>query len=119
MAFNFSLSASSVTLNPNGTVSVTITQTSTAPQTVQYNVNSKYAGGYDAPSYLDQYGKITYAFNPTPARLTGNGTLTLTFNASSSVAAQTLVVTVYGTQQLTGDPNSTVSAQATVTITIT
>jgi hypothetical protein len=118
MAFNFSLSAGSVTLNPNGTVSVTITQTSTAPQAVKYGVNSKYAGGWDAPSHLDQYGDVTSAFSPTPASITGNGTLTLTFSASNSVLVQTLVVTVYALQQLTGNPNSTVAAQAQVTITI-
>lgn len=119
MAFNFSLSANSVTLNPSGTVSVMITQTSSAPQAVSYNVNSIYAGGYDAPSYLDQYGNVSYAFSPTPARITGNGSLTLTFAATGSVIAQTLVVTVTAQQQLTGSPSSTVSAQATVTITVT
>jgi hypothetical protein len=119
MAFEFSLSSNAVTLNPDGTVSVTITQTSSDPQAVQYGVNSRFNGGWDAPAFLDQFGNVTYAFSPTPARITGNGTLTLTFSASSAVASQTLVVTVFALQQMTGDPKSTVSTQATVTITIT
>jgi hypothetical protein len=119
MAFSFTVSSHSVTLNPNGTVSITITQTSTAPQTVRYGISTKFAGGWDASTYIDQYQQVTYAFGPTPASLTGNGTLTLTFAASSVVIPQTLVVTVYGIQQMTGDPNSALTAAQTITITIT
>jgi hypothetical protein len=118
MAFSFSVSSNAVSVAPGGSVSVTITQTSSDPQAVQYGVSSQYTGGWDRMP-LDQFGNVTYATSPSPFRLTGNGTLTLTLSASSSAKAGTLQVTVYGTQQLTGDPNSTVSSQAAVTLTIT
>ena len=119
MAFNFTISSNAVTLNPNGTVSVTITQTSTAPQAVQYGISTLFAGGWDSSTYIDQYEQVTAAFSPTPARLTANGTLTLTFAATILVIPQTLVVTAYGVQQLTGDPNSAVTESHSITIMIT
>ena len=119
MAFNFAVSSNAVTLNPNGTVSVTITQTSSDPQAARYGVSTEYAGGWDSSTFIDQYQQVTCAFSPTPARITGNGTLTLTFAATNVVIPQTLVVTVYGVQQLTGDPNSAVTASQAITITIT
>jgi hypothetical protein len=93
--FSFTVSSSTVSLAPNGTVRVTITQTSSDPQAVLYGVTSKYNGGWDAPSYLDQFGKVTYAFKPTPARITGNGSLTLNIAASSSVEAQSIVAMLF------------------------
>src|ERR1700733_8587894 len=115
--FSFTLSSSTATLAHNGTVSVTITQTSSDPQAVTYGVSTKFAGGWDTHTFIDEHGNVSSAFSPTPATITGNGSLTLTFAATSSVAAHTLIVTVYGLQQMTGDPNSTINQAQTVTLT--
>jgi hypothetical protein len=118
MAFEFSVSSNTLSLSPAESGRITITQTSSDPQSVQYGVSSLYAGGWDRMP-LDQFGNITYRTSPSPARLTGNGTLTLTFSASSSAQAGTLIVQVYGLQQTSGDPNSAVNHAQTVTLAVT
>jgi hypothetical protein len=119
MSFSFTLSSSTVTLAPNSSVSVTITQTSSAPHPVGYGLSTKFCGGWNAPSFIDEHGNISVACSSGPAKITGNGSLTLTFSAKSSVIAQTLVVTIYGLQQTSGDPTSGVAQAQTVTLTIT
>jgi hypothetical protein len=118
MSFQFSLNASSTTLSPGGSVSVSINQTSSAPQPVGYGLSTKFCGGWNAPSFIDEHGNISVACSSGPAKITGNGSLTLTFAAKSSVIAQTLVVSIYGLQQTSGDPTSGVAQAQTVTLTI-
>jgi hypothetical protein len=118
MAFEFSVSSNTLSLPPGESGSITITQTSSDPQAVKYGVNSEFAGGWDAPSYLDQVGDITYAFSPFVSVITGNGSLTLKFAAAEDTTPQTLMVTVYALQQMTGNPNSTIGSARTVTITV-
>jgi hypothetical protein len=116
MAFDFTVSNSSVSIAPGETAQITITQTSSDSQSVQYGVSSLYAGGWDAFTFLDQGQSISAVFDPSPAVIEEDGSLTLTFTASSDAQAQTLVIQVYGLQQMTGDPNSTINQAQTVTL---
>jgi hypothetical protein len=117
--FSFTVSSNSISVAPGGSVSITLTQTaSSGSPAVQYGVSSKFAGGFDKMP-LDQFGTITYQTSPSPAFIQGNGSITLTFIASSSAQAQTLIVQVYGLQQTSGSPASAINQAQTVTLTIT
>jgi hypothetical protein len=115
--FSFTISENALTISPGSSGSVVVTQVSADPQTVFYGVSSQFAGGYDRMP-LDQFGNVTYATSPQPASLTGNSSMTVTFNVSSSAQAGTLSVQIYGLQFPLGDPNSAVNQAQTVTLTV-